>query len=108
MILPFNESWFVVTFTGECPESKLIKGWANTLDHIDKEMGNKEPDMPPECSVHDPCCELHDADNWGLLGSCYMGNDDERHTFHKGEFGYCVGLGIVRLTEPVEIPAGAI
>jgi hypothetical protein len=104
MILPFNESWFVVTFYGECPQSTLIRGWENVLDHIDKEMGNKEPGMPPEASVCSPCCELHDVDNWNTLGSCYMNNDDERHTFTKNEFGYCVGLSIVRLTEPVEVP----
>ena len=105
MILPFEESWFVVTFTGECPESKLIKGWENVLDYIDQEMGNKDPDMPPEASVRSPCCDLHDADCWGLLNGHYQYATDERHTFSRSEFGYCVGLQIVRVTEPFEIPA---
>ena len=102
MIRPFAECDFVVTFTGECPESKLVHGWEAVLDYINSQIndetnGDRDPDTYYD--VRQPECDLHNVDNWGTLGCCYANNDDERHTFESGEFVYCVGLQITRITE---------
>src|ERR1051325_4392356 len=98
MLKSFEDSDFCVTFTGECPDSRVIRGWSNVLDYI-----NKEVHEGLDYSCRSPCCELHDADNWSDLGQVYQTPDgDQRHKFSNGEYAYCVGLHIVRLTMPIE------
>lgn len=100
MIRPFAKSDFVVTFYGECPASKLITGWEEVLDYIDKEInGDLEKDDDRRIDIRSNDCKFNDPDSWATLGSCYIGNDDERHTYSEPEFIYCVGLAIVRITE---------
>lgn len=91
----FEDSDFVVTFTGECPCSRLIRTWDRVQAYIDYELFQNDP----ICSVRKPDCELHDADNWSRVA--YSEDGDHRHEFISGEFSYCVGLQVTRLTNPV-------
>ncbi len=95
---PFNESDFVVTFFGECPESRVVRTWDRTLTYIDHET---HPDG--EYSVREVGCELHDPDHWTHLDD--TDHDDTRHTFQQNEFFYCVGLSIIRLTDSAILTA---
>lgn len=95
---PFADCDFVVTFYGESPESILIRGWDRVLAYIDYQLGaegdgwsSRNPDE----------CTLHDHDEWSRLEWCAEGEEDYRHSFSKAEFAYCVGLSIVRITEPL-------
>jgi hypothetical protein len=91
----FEDSDFVVTFTGENPASTLIRTWDRVLAFIDFQCGAKAD----EWTCRSPCCELHDHDEWTTLDFSFDGEKDYRHMFDKSEFTYCVGLHIVRLTD---------
>lgn len=92
MIKPFRDSIFVVTFSGECPESRIIRGWENVLKHIDRETGGDGDTNLPFYEQFD------DEDNWGTLGHAYPNADDERHTY-SSEIDEGVRLQITRITE---------
>lgn len=97
MTRSFNESTFVVTFLSECSESKLIEGWDNVLDYINKEID--VPDRNAEGSFFNPCCDVHDEDSWTQLES-YARTDvtDLRHVYDS-EIDEGVTLRITRITE---------
>lgn len=89
---PFQESFFVVAFSGENPASRLVHTWDAVLSYLDYELG-----LCRESSVKNPECDLHDADNWSLVD--YSEDGDRRHVYHAVEFAYNVGLTITRITD---------
>lgn len=94
---PFNESWFCVTWQGECPQSSLIFGWFAVLRHLDEQCGHKPDDLH---SFTNGTTIVHDKDLWSSLGGHYKDNGgDERHVF-SGEVDESVWLVITRITEP--------
>lgn len=95
---PFEDSDFVVTFTGESPDSRVIRTWDRVLAYIDYAVDGKNDGWT--CRSVDDCPELHDHDEWTRVSHSEDG--DLRHCFDKQEFVYCVGLHIVRLTEPIK------
>lgn len=94
----FNESTFVVTFLSECSGSKLIEGWENALDYINKEIGVS--DRNAEGSFFNPCCDIHDEDSWTQLESYARITDDKdlRHVYDS-EIDEGVTLRITRITD---------
>lgn len=96
---PFDESMFLVVFTGECASSRLVVGWDNVLGYIDYQIGAQHDPSPGHSTVRSPCCELHDPDNWVTVDYSECG--DHRLMFQSSEFVYCAGLTITRVTEPL-------
>ena len=96
---PFEDAYFLVCWHGECAESRVIQGWRTVLNYIDYQINDG---TDKEYTVHSPCCELHDSDNWLLLDSL-ADDQDRRYHFHSAEFVYCVDLTIVRITEPIDL-----
>lgn len=89
---PFHSSDFVVTFYSECSSSKIVTGWDEVLRYIDREMSHEDIGY----TVRSKDCEIHDVDRWNMLNDSPC--EDYRHTFEMSEFGYCVGLSIIRIT----------
>lgn len=95
---PFAESDFLVTFTGEAPSARLIRGWDRVISYLDYSATNREPDE----SYADPNnTGLHDPDNWTHL-SCGAGEDhgDSRFEFQE-DIGECCHVTITRITEDI-------
>lgn len=92
-MLRFDQSYFVVTFTGEAPCSRLIHGWDRVLAYLDYEINHDT-----EETFRDPENDIHNEDNWCCLGGVYRDADDERHVYDLG-IGETDHLRIVRITE---------
>jgi hypothetical protein len=90
-LIKFADADFVVTFTGECPESVVVQGWESVLNYIDGQLGNEADGW----SIRNEDIGLQDEDNWTTAD--FAGDTDKRHIWHK-EVGECVYLGIVRLS----------
>ncbi len=97
MITPFLDSDFVVTFTGEAADSRVIRGWDRVLSYIDQAVGADHDGWT--CRDPEGAPDLHDPDCWTRLD--YEAGDN-RHLLSIGEFVYCVGLHITRLTTPID------
>ncbi len=97
MIPKFAESYFVVTFQGEAPQSTLVKGWAATLAHICGEEGLGVIDQDERDGY---LSTLNDPDFWTTLSGMYKDNDDERHVFGPEEVAESVYVMVTRITEP--------
>lgn len=94
----FEESDFLVVFTGEYPSSRLIRGWDRVLSYLDYEATNQSEEESYRNSEN---TRLHDMDNWSLLGSTYLDNGgDERFEFSE-DIGEMSHVTITRITEPI-------
>lgn len=93
----FCDSDFLVVWTGEYQDARVIRGWDSVLAYLDESVNAKEDGW--SCREPDGC-GLHEHDNWLLLGSCAE-DDDRRFVYENSEFVYCSGLRIVRLTQPI-------
>ncbi len=84
----FNESCFLVYFTGECPESCVCSSWAAVVAFVNEQMGY---DWPSE----------HAADTDGWTSTASISPDgDNRFTYCEG-VGECNTLHIVRITNTI-------
>ena len=94
----FEESDFVVVFTGESPSAKLIRTWDRVLAYLDYQATNQSP----EESFRNPDnTGLHDVNNWSTLKGIYRDNGgDDRFEFNE-EIGETCHVTITRLTEPL-------
>lgn len=92
---PFTDSDFVVTFTGEVPDSRIVSGWENVRDYINEQI-NGSPEIEDDCREDDD--DINDPDHWGHLELHQGGGEDTRHLFNQNEWRYCVGLQITRIT----------
>lgn len=89
----FEESRFVVMFTGEAATNEIVEGWPSVINKLDELTGNPEAGY----SYENPCWEGHDPDAWHH-GDCHADCDDERMIFSE-ECGETNTLFIVRLFE---------
>lgn len=83
-MLAFNDSKFVVAFTGDCAESKVFNGWQAVLAYLFEQTG--------ETYEH-----LENIDYWQTLGYTIPDADDERFLYNENnEIG---STYIIRITE---------
>jgi hypothetical protein len=96
---PFEESDFLVVFTGEMPSARLIRTWDRVLAYLDYEATDKSP----EESYRRPDNPVHNLGAWQTLRDCYRDNGgDERFEFQAG-IGECSHVTITRLTHPINL-----
>jgi hypothetical protein len=93
----FEDSDFVVTFTGEAPSSRLIRTFDRVLAYLDYECTNRSP----EESWRNPDSGIHDRDAWTDLAGIYVDDGgDDRHQF-RADIGEIDHVTVTRLTYPV-------
>lgn len=81
----FEDSDFVVVWTGVSPDSQIISGWSNVCASVAEDTG-----LPLE----DVKKALNDLDRWTITPD---GGDDSRHVIYFSEFVYLCSLTIVRV-----------
>lgn len=96
---PFAESDFVVVFTGEAPDSRVIRGFDRVLSYLDYMATNRSP---AESYRNENNTGIHSPDSWTHL-SCgtECAHGDTRFEFQEG-IGECCHVTVTRLTNDLD------
>lgn len=92
----FKDADFLVTFTGESPNSEVVHGWDAVLAHLDLQATNQSE---AESYRNKDNTGIHEADNWLLLNRGHSPDGDDRFEFSEG-IGECDHVTVTRIAAP--------
>lgn len=93
----FDDSDFLVVFTGEGQDSRLIRTWDRVLAYLDYQATNREP----EESYRREDAPINDNDNWIHLETGCFGDVDDTRYIYREDIGEMSHVEIIRILNPI-------